>query len=48
MKKNILVCVLCLNRNYHIKAKTNNNQQRLALKKYCSHCNQHTLHKETK
>ncbi|WP_349402137.1 LSU ribosomal protein L33p [Candidatus Phytoplasma solani] len=48
MKKNILVCVLCLNRNYHTKSKNHNKLQRLTLKKYCSYCNKHTLHQETK
>ncbi|MBT1576596.1 50S ribosomal protein L33 ['Elaeagnus angustifolia' witches'-broom phytoplasma] len=48
MKKNILVCVLCLNRNYNTKPRANQNSKRLTLKKYCSYCNKHTLHQETK
>lgn len=48
LKKNILVCVLCLNRNYNTKPRANPNSKRLTLKKYCSYCNKHTLHQETK
>ncbi|WP_081475352.1 50S ribosomal protein L33 [Candidatus Phytoplasma australiense] len=48
MKKNILVCVLCLSRNYNTKTRNCNHSQRLNLKKYCSYCNKHTLHQETK
>ncbi|MDV3198213.1 MAG: 50S ribosomal protein L33 [Vigna little leaf phytoplasma] len=45
MKKNILICCFCLNRNYHIKKHGKN--YRLNLKKYCPQCNKHSLHEES-
>ncbi|WP_341266438.1 50S ribosomal protein L33 [Candidatus Phytoplasma fraxini] len=46
MKKNILICEQCLNRNYHINA--HNRNKSLCLKKYCPYCNKHVLHEESK
>ena len=43
----ILTCSICLSRNYTTNKKSNQDK-RLELKKYCPHCNKHTLHKETK
>ncbi|HLS66382.1 MAG TPA: 50S ribosomal protein L33 [Pseudogracilibacillus sp.] len=47
-KKITLACSVCLQRNYS----TNKNQltspDRLTVKKFCKHCNKHTVHKETK
>ncbi|MDV3167785.1 MAG: 50S ribosomal protein L33 [Candidatus Phytoplasma stylosanthis] len=45
MKKNILICDICLSRNYHIKQINRSN--RLSLKKYCSQCKKHVLHEES-
>lgn len=44
--KVVLSCEKCGSRNYSILAKTGNTE-RLELKKYCSHCNEHTTHKQT-
>jgi len=33
---------------YSTKKNRRNNPNRLELKKFCPHCNSHTLHKETK
>ncbi|MDQ0177380.1 50S ribosomal protein L33 [Bacillus chungangensis] len=45
-KKTILACAECGSRNYSTPA--NKQTERLALKKYCNHCNKHTIHRETK
>ncbi|MCQ9618623.1 50S ribosomal protein L33 [Candidatus Phytoplasma pruni] len=45
-KKNILICVVCLNRNYP--TDDHNRSNRLTLKKYCPHCKQHVLHEESR
>ena len=46
-KKIILICSVCLHRNYTMtKALTSND--RITISKYCTHCNTHTIHKETK
>ncbi|MCV3743593.1 50S ribosomal protein L33 [Ureaplasma sp. ES3154-GEN] len=47
MKKVILVCEDCLARNYHT-TRNQYAQERLALKKYCPHCERSVLHKETR
>ncbi len=46
-KKVILICDNCLSRNYSI-FKSQNSEKKLEIKKYCSTCNKHTLHKETR
>lgn len=46
-QKIILICNICLSRNYSI-LKEKSNPHRLELKKYCRPCNKHTLHKETR
>lgn len=46
-KKIILTCSQCLSRNY-VTYRNRSSKERLELKKYCPHCNSHTLHKETK
>ena len=46
-QKVALSCEKCGARNYHLPA-TKDNSKRIELKKYCSHCNEHTLHKQTK
>ncbi|WP_303923025.1 50S ribosomal protein L33 [Ureaplasma parvum] len=47
IKKIILVCEICMSRNYQ----TTRNKfaiSRLELNKYCKKCNMKTLHKETR
>lgn len=44
--KVILSCEKCGSRNYTLPAK-GNSTKRLELKKFCSHCNEHTTHKQT-
>lgn len=47
-KKIILVCTECLSRNYTTYKNDAQQGKRLEIKKFCSRCNKHTLHKETK
>ncbi|MBO2536390.1 MULTISPECIES: 50S ribosomal protein L33 [Rummeliibacillus] len=47
VQKVALSCEKCGARNYHVPV-AKNNSKRMELKKYCSHCNEHTLHKQTK
>nr|WP_246849751.1 50S ribosomal protein L33 [Staphylococcus warneri] len=47
VKKVPLNCEECGNRNYHV-PKKEGSAVRLTLKKYCSRCNTHTVHKESK
>ena len=46
VKKVVLSCDKCGSRNYSIPSNKAVNE-RLELKKFCSHCNEHTLHKQT-
>lgn len=46
-KKRILICEVCLSRNYVVMKKTSETE-RLSLKKFCRRCNTHTTHKESK
>ena len=41
-----LACTECGERNYHTKRNKRNTPGKLQLKKYCRHCQRHTLHKE--
>jgi large subunit ribosomal protein L33 len=43
-----LECVECRERNYTTQKNRRNDPQRIELKKYCSRCRDHTLHRETK
>lgn len=43
-----LACTECKRRNYITNKNKKNNPDRLELKKYCSFCKTHTVHKETK
>ncbi|WP_332649133.1 50S ribosomal protein L33 [Lysinibacillus sp. 54212] len=45
-KKVVLSCEKCGSRNYTVPAKSGATV-RLELKKFCSHCNEHTMHKQT-
>lgn len=47
-KKLILACVECGTRNYSTTSNKETQTERLELKKYCSTCSAHTVHKETK
>lgn len=46
-KKVILICEVCLSRNYSI-YKNKDKKERLETKKFCKRCGEHTLHKESK
>jgi large subunit ribosomal protein L33 len=41
-----LSCSICNNRNYKTKQPPLEGRPALKLKKFCSHCNQHTMHVE--
>ena len=43
-----LACAECKERNYSTRKNKKNDPDRVELKKYCSRCRAHTLHKETK
>ena len=47
-EKVILVCEICLSRNYTTKKNKLNTTTRMEIKKFCPRCNKHTVHKETK
>ncbi|KAA0948639.1 50S ribosomal protein L33 [Sporosarcina sp. ANT_H38] len=46
-QKIILSCDTCGSRNYSVPARKDKPTERLSLKKFCRHCNTHTLHKQT-
>ncbi|NLI94528.1 MAG: 50S ribosomal protein L33 [Erysipelotrichaceae bacterium] len=46
-KKIILICSICLSRNYNTTKKVGSTK-RLELRKYCKKCNKTTLHKESR
>lgn len=43
-----LECTECKQRNYTTTKNKKTFTTRLEMKKYCKHCNDHTLHKETR
>ena len=43
-----LACSECKERNYTSEKNKRNDPNRLEMKKFCSHCRKHTLHRETK
>jgi len=43
-----LECSKCHRINYYTRKNKKNTKNRLELKKFCKHCGEHTLHKETK
>ncbi|WP_084270839.1 50S ribosomal protein L33 [Mycoplasmopsis sturni] len=46
MKTKIAIgCSLCRRKNYWT-TKSNGSEKRIAIKKFCQHCDAHTLHKE--
>ena len=46
--KIVLACTECKQRNYTTMKNKKNDPDRLEMKKYCSFCRKHTLHKATK
>ncbi|MCG3087854.1 50S ribosomal protein L33 [Sporosarcina cyprini] len=46
-KKIIVSCEKCGSRNYSVPATSSKTAERLIVKKFCSHCNAHTIHKQT-
>ncbi len=44
----VLACEDCKERNYTTTKNKKTLKERMELKKYCSRCNKHTVHKETK
>ncbi len=44
----VLACEECKERNYTTTKNKKTNKERMELKKHCSRCNKHTVHKETK
>ncbi|WP_081415832.1 50S ribosomal protein L33 [Peribacillus kribbensis] len=47
-KKVVLSCTECGSRNYSTESNKAASSERLEINKFCSTCNKHTLHKETK
>ncbi|HHU61066.1 MAG: 50S ribosomal protein L33 [Bacillota bacterium] len=43
-----LECEQCKNRNYRTNKSKQNNPDRIEVKKFCSNCRTHTVHKETR
>jgi large subunit ribosomal protein L33 len=43
-----LACEECKERNYSTMKNKKNTSDRLTIKKYCSRCGRHTVHKEVK
>jgi large subunit ribosomal protein L33 len=43
-----LKCSVCGKRNYYTRKNKKTIEKKVSLKKYCSSCRKHTLHKETK
>lgn len=51
MKKDVLAkmqCTDCKNINYYTRKNRKINKEKLELKKHCSKCRKHTVHKEMK
>ncbi|TNK82413.1 50S ribosomal protein L33 [Mycoplasmopsis pullorum] len=46
-KKIALACEVCRRKNYYTN-KSFGNQSRIIIKKHCTNCNNHTIHKEEK
>jgi large subunit ribosomal protein L33 len=44
----ILACTECQSRNYNTKKNKRLHPERVEYSKYCSRCNKHVKHKETK
>ncbi|AFR01219.1 50S ribosomal protein L33 2 [Streptococcus suis SC070731] len=48
LKKASLACTVCGSRNYSISLSSNPKPTRLEVNKFCKHCGQYTVHKETR
>ncbi|QQC74024.1 50S ribosomal protein L33 [Lactococcus garvieae] len=48
LKKAGLACTVCGSRNYSLQLSGTAKEKRIEVKKFCSRCGQHTLHKETR
>ncbi|HFU4175411.1 TPA: 50S ribosomal protein L33 [Streptococcus suis] len=48
LKKASLACTVCGSRNYSINLSSNPKPTRLEVNKFCKHCGQYTIHKETR
>ncbi|WP_091663738.1 50S ribosomal protein L33 [Alteribacillus iranensis] len=46
--KVIMACSICHSRNYTTEKNKQTVTDRIEMKKFCKHCNTHTLHRETK
>ncbi|WP_257351156.1 50S ribosomal protein L33 [Pseudalkalibacillus decolorationis] len=46
--KVVLACEQCKQRNYTSMKNITSNQERVEQKKFCKHCQIHTVHRETK
>lgn len=46
-KKVVLICSVCLSRNYNTEIDPKKQTKRLEINKYCKKCNAHTLHKQS-
>jgi large subunit ribosomal protein L33 len=47
-EKVILVCTVCLSRNYRASKKEQGDNKRMEVTKHCPKCNSHTIHKESR
>ena len=47
-QRKTLVCTVCKEKNYRTEKNVVNTTDRLEIKKYCSRCQKHTIHKEEK
>jgi large subunit ribosomal protein L33 len=43
-----MACTTCKQRNYITNKNKKTNPDRMELKKFCKHCNEHILHRETR
>ncbi|MBR7091449.1 MAG: 50S ribosomal protein L33 [Clostridia bacterium] len=43
-----LACTECKERNYRSEKNKKNDPERMEIKKFCSRCKKHTIHKESK
>ena len=48
LKKASLACTVCGSRNYSLNLSSNPKPTRLEVNKFCKHCGQYTVHKETR
>ncbi|HEL2738758.1 TPA: 50S ribosomal protein L33 [Streptococcus suis] len=48
LKKSSLACTVCGSRNYSINISSNPKPTRLEVNKFCKHCGQYSVHKETR